>query len=160
MATKEVKPADHWVDPATGRIPRDRARPDLPVDHREDRAHRAHAAHAHGLVCAVHVGRRRRHHAHGGAHMALPQGRRHLGHLAAGGLGLRDHQFRLVDRHRPCRHADLGDSAALQAGLAQRHQPLCRGHDDLRRHVRRPVSADSRRPSLARLLAAFRCLSP
>ncbi len=50
---------------------------------------------------------------------------------AAGGLGIRHHQLRLVDRHRPRRHADFGDSAAVQAGLAQRHQPLCRGHDDL-----------------------------
>ena len=46
------------------------------------------------------------------------EGRRHLGHHAAGGLGLCHYQLCLVDRHRPRGHADLGDSAALQAGLA------------------------------------------
>ena len=72
---------------------------------------------------------------------------------AAGGLGIRHHQLRLVDRYRPRRHADLGHSAALQAGLAQLHQPFRRGHDDFCRHVRRLVPADSRRPSVAGLLA-------
>ncbi len=33
-------------------------------------------------------------------------------------LGLRHHQLRLVDRYRPRRNPDLGDSAALQADLA------------------------------------------
>ena len=37
--------------------------------------------------------------------------------------------------------------------LAQLHQPLCRGHDHLRRRLRRHVPADPRRPSLAGILA-------
>ena len=36
-----------------------------------------------------------------------------LGHQHSGGLGLRHRQFRVVDRHRPRRHADLGHSAAV-----------------------------------------------
>ena len=35
-----------------------------------------------------------------------------------GGVGLRDHQLRVVGRYRPRRHADLRDSAAAQANLA------------------------------------------
>ena len=77
----------------------------------------------------------------------------HLGHHAAGGLGLRDYQLCVVDRHRPRRHADLGDSAAVQAGLAQLDQPLCRGDDDLRRRLRRHVPADPRGPPVAGVLA-------
>ena len=158
MATKEVKPADQWVDPATGeyrviapgqtfrsiteKIARIVLTPHTPM----------------GWFALFTVAGRRRHDAAGGAYLAVPQGRRHLGHHAARGLGIRDHQLRLVDRYRPRRHADLGHSAALQAGLAQRHQPLCRGHDDLCRHVRRHVPADSRRPSLAGLLAVAAAL--
>src|SRR5271165_2573919 len=83
----------------------------------------------------------------------LFQGRGHLGHHAAGGVGIRDHQLCVVDRHRPRWHADLGDFALVQAGLAQLDQPLCRSHDDLRRGLRRHVPADSRRPSVAWILA-------
>ena len=39
-------------------------------------------------------------------------------------LGIRDHQLRLVDRYRPRRHADLGHSAAAEAGLADIDQPF------------------------------------
>ncbi len=38
------------------------------------------------------------------------KGTGHLGGHAAGGLGLRHHQLRLVDRYRPRRNADLRDS--------------------------------------------------
>ena len=48
------------------------------------------------------------------------EGRRHLGHQHPGRLGLRHHQLRLVDRHRPRRHADLGDSAAAAASSGAR----------------------------------------
>ena len=37
---------------------------------------------------------------------------RHLGREHPGRLGIRDRQLRLVDRHRPRRHADFRDSAA------------------------------------------------
>jgi Ni/Fe-hydrogenase subunit HybB-like protein len=42
------------------------------------------------------------------------KGHRHLGHQHPSGLGLRHHQLRLVDRHRPRRHADLGDLLLLK----------------------------------------------
>ena len=70
----------------------------------------------------------------------LLQGRRHLGHQHPGRLGLRDRQLRLVDRHRPRRHADLGDPAAAPAGVAHVDQPLRRGDDALRRRLRRACS--------------------
>ena len=63
-------------------------------------------------------------------------GHRHLGQQPAGGLGLRHHQLRLVDRHRPRRHADLGDPAVAQAGVADLDQPLRRGDDAVRRRLR------------------------
>ena len=47
-----------------------------------------------------------------GGHLPAAQGHRHLGHQHPGRLGLRHHQLRLVDRHRPRRHADLRDPAA------------------------------------------------
>ena len=65
---------------------------------------------------------------------------RHLGQQRAGGLGVRHHQLRLVDRHRPRRHADLGDPAPAAAALAHLDQPLRRGDDDLRRGLRRHSS--------------------
>ena len=49
-----------------------------------------------------------------------------------GRVGIRHHQLRVVDRYRPRGHADLGDSAAVQADVAQLDQPLRRGDDDLR----------------------------
>ena len=51
-------------------------------------------------------------HAHRVGRLPVPQGHRHLGQQHSGRLGVRHHQLRLVDRHRPRRHADLGDSAA------------------------------------------------
>ena len=70
------------------------------------------------------------------------------------GLGVRHHQLRLVDRHRPRRHADLGDPAPAAAALAHLDQPLRRGDDALRRGLRRTLPAAPRRPAVARLLAA------
>ena len=86
--------------------------------------------------------------------LALPQGRRHLGRHHSRRVGLRHHQLRLVDRYRPRRHADLRDSPALQAAVAQLHQPLCRGHDHLRRLLRGHLPAAAHRPSVAGVLAA------
>ena len=68
-------------------------------------------------------------------------------------LGLRDHQFRLVDRNRPRRHADFRDSAAAAPAVAHFDQPLCRGDDAFCRGLRRPVSAAAPGPSVAGLLA-------
>ena len=58
-----------------------------------------------------------------------------------GHVGLRDRQLRLVDRHRPRRHPDLGDPAAAEAGVADVDQPVRRGDDPLRRGLRRAVPA-------------------
>ena len=86
--------------------------------------------------------------------LPVPQGRRHLGQQRSGRLGVRHHQLRLVDRHRPRRHAHLGHPAAAQAGLADVDQPLRRGDDALRRRLRADVPADSHRPAVARGLLA------
>ena len=48
----------------------------------------------------------------------LLHGRRHLGHQCPGRLGLRHHQLRVVDRHRPRRHADLRHLAAAPSEVA------------------------------------------
>ena len=45
-----------------------------------------------------------------GAHRHHRPRHRHLGQQQPGGLGLRHHQLRLVDRHRPRRHAHLAPS--------------------------------------------------
>ena len=66
------------------------------------------------------------------------------------GWAFADHQLRLVDRHRPRRHADLRDPAALQAAVAHVDQPLRRSDDDLRGHVRRDLPGLPHRPSVAR----------
>ena len=72
-----------------------------------------------------------------------------------GRLGLRDHQLRLVDRHRPRRHADLGDPLPVPAAVAHVDQPRGRGDDALRRHLRAAVPAAPHRPAVAgRVLAA------
>ena len=80
------------------------------------------------------------------------QGHRHLGHQHPGRLGLRHHQLRLVDRHRPRRHADLGDPAAAAADVADVDQPLRRGDDAVRRRLRR---ASSRCSTLGRPWLAY-----
>ena len=67
-------------------------------------------------------------------------------------LGLCHHQFRVVDRYRPRRHAHLRNSVAAEAELAQLHQPLRRSHDAVRRGLRRHVPAAAHGPSLAGIL--------
>ena len=74
---------------------------------------------------------------------------RDLGQQHPGRLGVRHHQLRLVDRHRPRRHADLGDSAAVPPAVAHVDQPLRRGDDAVRRRVRGDVPAAAHRPSVA-----------
>ena len=67
-------------------------------------------------------------------------------------LGLRHHQFRLLDRHQPRRHADLRDSAALQCHLAPPGHSLRGGHHRLLDPDRRHRSALPHRAPVARLL--------
>ena len=76
-----------------------------------------------------------------------------MGHQHPGGVGLRHRQLRLVDRHRPRRHADLGHSAAAASEMAHVDQPLRRGDDAVRRRLRRPVSAVAHGPAVVLLLA-------
>ena len=84
----------------------------------------------------------------------LIKGTGHLGRQHPGRLGLRHHQLRLVDRHRPRRHADLGDPAAAQAGLAHVDQPLRRGMTIFAVMCARHLPADPHRPPVARRLLA------
>ena len=78
--------------------------------------------------------------------------RRRLGPQHPGQLGLRDPQLRLVARHRPCRHADLGAAAAARPRLAQFAQPLRRDDDAVRRGLRRHLSDPASRPAVVLLL--------
>ena len=122
--------------------------------HRQARVDRALAAHA---VRLVHRRRRRLPADDGAARRDRRTSSSRAsasGASTAGGLGLRHPQLRLVDRHRPRRHADLGDPAAAAPAVAQLDQPLRRGDDDLRRRVRRPLPAAPHGPAVARLLAA------
>ena len=89
----------------------------------------------------------------GAAHVAVCQGRRHLGHQYSGRLGIRDRQLRLVDRYRPRRHADLGDSSAAESIVAQCDQPLRRSDDAFRGDVRGHVPGAAYGPPVAGLLA-------
>ena len=78
---------------------------------------------------------------------------RYLGRQYPCRLGFRDHQFCLVGRDRSRRHSHLGHPPAHAPGLAHLDQPVCRGHDALRRVLRRNLSFNSRGSALAGLLA-------
>ena len=65
------------------------------------------------------------------------------------GWAIRHHQLRLVDRHRPRRHADLGDPAALPAAVADVDQPVRRSHDAVRGGLRGDLPAAPHRPTVA-----------
>ena len=62
--------------------------------------------------------------------------------------GFSDRQLRLVARHRPCRHVDLGAAAADAAEMARLAQPLRRGDDAVRRLDGRAVPDLPSRPAL------------
>ena len=78
--------------------------------------------------------------------------RRRLGQQHPGQLGLRDPQLRLVARHRPCRHADLGAAAPGDAhwrnSLNRFAETMTLFAVDLRRALSDPAS----RAALALLL--------
>ena len=65
---------------------------------------------------------------------------RRVGQQQPGRLGLGHHELRLVDRHRPRRHADLGDPVPVPPEVADVHQPRGRGDDAVRRGLRGPSS--------------------
>jgi hypothetical protein len=80
-----------------------------------------------------------------------------LGYLVLKGIGIWGNNIPvgcLVDRHRPRRHANLGDSAAVQAAVAHVDQPLRRSDDDFRGDVRGDLPGVPHRPSVARRLLA------
>ena len=54
------------------------------------------------------------------AHLPDFHRRRCLGYHASGHVGLGHHQFRVVDRYRPRRNADFGDSLSAAPTLAHR----------------------------------------
>jgi len=65
---------------------------------------------------------------------------RSLGPSHTDQLGLADRQFRLLDRHRPCRDTDFGHPLPAAAEVADLDQPGGGGDDDLRRGLRRHLS--------------------
>src|SRR5713101_1513199 len=67
-------------------------------------------------------------------------------------LALCYRQFRVVDRHRPRRNADLRHPAAPAPDLAHFDQPLCRGYDAVRSGLRRDFPAVAHGTPLAVLL--------
>ncbi len=81
-----------------------------------------------------------------------PDRHRRLGPQPHRRLGVRHHQLRVLGRHRPRRHADLGHPLPVPAEVAHQHQPLGRGDDPVRRDVRRRLPAHPHGASLARLL--------
>ena len=78
--------------------------------------------------------------------------RRRLGQQQPRRLGVGHHQLRLVDRHRSRRHAHLRHPVPVPPEVAHQHQPLRRGDDDLRGHVRGALPGHPHRPALVRLL--------
>ena len=88
-----------------------------------------------------------------GMYVLFAQGHRHLGHQHSDRLGIRDHQLRLVDRYRPRRNADFGDSVSAEAGLAHIDQPVLGSDDAVRRGLRRHVPDSAPGPAVAGLLA-------
>ena len=77
---------------------------------------------------------------------------RRLGQHDPGRLGLSDRQLRVLGRYRPRRHADQRDPVPAPPELAHRDQPLRRGDDDLRGHLRRHLPGHPHRPPLAAVL--------
>ena len=85
--------------------------------------------------------------------LARYQGNRHLGNEPAGGLGVSDHQFCLVDRYWPRRNAYFFHSAAFKPEVANLYKPVCRGTDAFRRGLRGYISRFSYRASMVGILA-------
>ena len=92
-----------------------------------------------------------------GAMLTLPGDHRYrrVGQQPADRLGLGYHQLRVLDRYRPRRHADLGDSVPVPAEVAHVDQPLRRSDDAVRRDVRGHLPAVPHRPSVARVYWLF-----
>ncbi len=85
----------------------------------------------------------------------MSTGRGRLGFGTSGHVGLGHRQFRVVDRHWPCRNADFRHFVPAPAALAHLHQPRRRGHDHFRRDVRRYFSAHPYRAHLVSVGGSF-----
>ncbi len=77
---------------------------------------------------------------------------RRLGKYDPRRLGLRHHQLRVLDRHRPRRHADQRDLVPAPSELAHVDQPLRGSDDDLRRDLRRHLPGRAHRSAVAAVL--------
>src|SRR6185369_6344426 len=88
------------------------------------------------------------------AHLPGEHRYRRVGQQPAGWLGLGYYELRFLDRYRPRGHADFGHSVSVPAEVADIDQPFRRGHDAVRRDVRRYLPVVSYRPSVARVLLA------
>ena len=75
-----------------------------------------------------------------------------MGRQCPGRLGLCDRQLRVVGRHRPRGHVDLGDFAVAQAGLANVDQSIRRGDDVVCRCLCGIVSVAAHGPATVFLL--------
>ena len=63
-------------------------------------------------------------------------------------MGLRDREFRVVDRYRPRRDADFGDFVSAESEVADIDQSLCGSDDAVRGGLRRIVPADPYRAAM------------
>ena len=79
---------------------------------------------------------------------------RRLGKQHSGRLGLGHHEFRILDRYRPRRDVDFGDSASVPAEVAYIDKPRLGSDDPLRCDLRRDISRDSRRTGLDELVSS------
>jgi hypothetical protein len=135
--------------------------PGLTVGHREDQLHGADPRDDRGWWVLLSIAGMAMRDDAGGRHRLAPAARRrHLGHQRPRGWG-----FDIINFvwWIGIGHAGTLISAILlllQAGVAHLDQPLRRGHDAVRGHVRRDVPALPHRPSLAGLLAASRYPTP
>src|SRR3984893_8366887 len=76
-----------------------------------------------------------------------------LGHKHSRRMGLRDCEFRVVDRYRACRYVDFRDPTAAAPKVAHVDQPYRRSNDHIRSALRGYVSRAPPGTSVARLLA-------
>ncbi len=83
-----------------------------------------------------------------GCHLSHFHRRGSVGLEHPGGVGVRYHQLRVLDRHRARRHTHFGHSLPVPAEVADEHQPLLGSHDYFRRDLCWSLSGHSRWPLL------------
>src|SRR5207248_2865850 len=87
-------------------------------------------------------------------YLSLGFRRRDMGNRYSSRVGIRDYEFRVVDRHWPRGNANLRDPLAPASEVAHLDQPSGRSDDHLCRHVRGTVSALAPWPALVLLFPA------